>query len=202
MGATKDPGVPLLCRLKSEWYSLDIDYGNLSKLDLSVLPEWMKQEGKDVLSWALQELDKNIWPREDYWEPLKLIVLCLGDEIDHFVFRLPGLDHHVRWMSKYLFFLKIKLLLHIFPLSEVEGAQVQEISTFILLFYVRNWFQAPLPASAARNDLSFMANVLMYRQVSKPKIAFSVMQSCYCHLWYLVPQTVVLALADRGLSDI
>ena len=84
----------------------------------------------------------------------------------------------------------------------MEGALDQEISTFILLFYVRNWFQAPLPASAARNDLSFMANVLMYRQVSKPKIAFSVMQSCYCHLWYLVPQTVVLALADRGLSDI
>ena len=66
MGATKDPGVPLFCRLKSEWYSLDIDYRNLSKLDLSVLPEWMKQEGKDVLSWALQELDKNTWPREDY----------------------------------------------------------------------------------------------------------------------------------------
>ena len=37
MGVTKDPGVPLFRRLKSEWYSLDIDYGNLSKLDLSVL---------------------------------------------------------------------------------------------------------------------------------------------------------------------
>ena len=96
MGATKDPGVPLFCRLKSEWYSLDIDYRNLSKLDLSVLPEWMKQEGKDVLSWALQELDKNTWPREDYWELLQLIVLCLGGEIDRLVFQLPGPDHHVQ----------------------------------------------------------------------------------------------------------
>ena len=101
-----------------------------------------------------------------------MIVLCLGGEIDRFVFRLIEPDHHVRWMSKCLYFLMIKLLLHISPLLEVEGAQVQEISTFILLFYVRNWFQAPLPTSAARNDLSFMANVLMYRQVSKPNIAF------------------------------
>ena len=27
------------------------------------------------------------------------------------------------------------------------------------------------------------------------------MQSCYRHLWYLVPQTDVFALADPGLSD-
>ena len=34
-----------------------------------------------------------------------------------------------------------------------------------------------------------------------PIITFSVLQSCYRHLWYLVPQTVVFALADTGLSD-
>ena len=41
-----------------------------------------------------------------------------------------------------------------------------------------------------------------YRLVTKPKIAMDLMQSCYRHLWYLVPQTVVFALADPGLTNI
>ena len=71
----------------------------------------------------------------------------------------------------------------------------------MLIFYVKSWFESPLPAAAARNDLSFMMNVVRYRQTTRPKIIMAVLQSCYRHLWYLAPQTVVFALADRDLSD-
>ena len=66
----------------------------------------------------------------------------------------------------------MKLLLNVFKLSDEEAAQVEEISTFILILYVKLWFQPPLPTAAARNDLSFMANNLRYRPVPRPKIAF------------------------------
>ena len=85
----------------------------------------------------------------------------------------------------------MKLILHTFQLLEVKAFQVQEI----LLFYVGNLFKAPLSDSAARNDLPFMANVLKFRQVLMPRIAFSAMHIYYHHLWYLVPQTVVLIRA-------
>lgn len=65
---------------------------------------------------------------------------------------------------------------------------------------MKAWFQSPLPTAAARNDLAFLVNMCKYRLVTKPRIAFNLMQGCYRHLWYLAPQTVVFALADPGLS--
>ena len=202
IGQTKDPGVSLFRRLKSSWHSLDIDYDNLFKFDYSSVPEWMVEEGKAVLAWAERELAKNTWPRDDYKELLKLTIICLGGNIPGFQFMIPGPDHHARWMSKVIYFLKMLLLLYQFLMSEEEKRQVVEISKYILIFYVKHWFQSPLPTCAARNDLTFMANILKYRLQVSPKITFSVMQSCYRHLWYLVPQTVVLALADPGLADV
>ena len=97
--------------------------------------------------------------------------------------------------------MKIFLLLNIFKMSDEEKSQIEEVATFVLIFYVKSWFESPLPAAAARNDLSFMMNVVRYRQTTRPKIIMAVLQSCYRHLWYLAPQTVVFALADRDLSD-
>ena len=65
-GVTKDPGVSLFRRLKSQWYTIPIDYNNLSLLEYSSLPDWMEKEAKSVLDWAVKELEKKTWPRADY----------------------------------------------------------------------------------------------------------------------------------------
>ena len=200
-GQSKDPGVALFRRLKSSWNSLTIDYDKLYKLDLVSVPEWMQEEGSMVLDWALQQLANNTWPRADYKELLELTIVCLGGDIPGFMFRLPGPDHHARWMSKCIYILKLCLLLDQFQMSADEKVQVVEVSKYVMLLYVKHWLESPLPTAAARNDLSFMINILKYRVQVKPSITFSIMQSCYRHLWYLVPQTVVFALADPGLPD-
>ena len=51
-GQTKDPGVALFRRLKSEWYELDIDYTKLRRIELGSVPEWVKEEAMAVLTWA------------------------------------------------------------------------------------------------------------------------------------------------------
>ena len=51
-GQTKDPGVALFRRLKSEWYTIEIDYTNLNKFDYSSVPVWMQEEAKLVLAWV------------------------------------------------------------------------------------------------------------------------------------------------------
>ena len=117
-----------------------------------------------------------------------------------FVFKLPGPDHHARWMSKCLYFLKIKLLIKIFKVSEEEEVQVKTLAQFILLFYAKYWFTTPLASSAARQDLEFMGNILQYRMMY-PKLAYEVLTCTYRHLWYLTPQLVIMALADTGLED-
>ena len=104
-------------------------------------------------------------------------------------------------MSKALYYLKMFLLLNLFKMTDVEKSQVVDISKFILVLYVKAWFQSPLSTSAPRNDLKFLVNMSKYRLVTKPKIAMTLLQSSYRHLWYLVPQTVIFALADPGLSD-
>ena len=199
-GVSKDPGVALFRRLRSDWRNLVIDYSNLSTMDYTMLPEWLQQEAKSVLEWAEKELEKNTWPREDYRELLRLSIMVLGGTVPGFQFLQPGPDHHARWMSKALYYLKMKLLLNIFNMSDEEKEQVEEISRFVVTLYVKAWFQSPLPTAAARNDLAFLANMSRYRLITKPTIAMSLLQSCYRHLWYLTPQTIVLALADPYLA--
>ena len=76
-------------------------------------------------------------------------------------------------MIKCMYVLKMKLLLTCFKMSDEEKAQVEETSKFIIIFYVKYWFQTPLPTAAARNDLNFIANMLRYRLVARPKIILS-----------------------------
>ena len=85
-------------------------------------------------------------------------------------------------------------------MSDEEKLQAEEITKFILIVYVEAWFESPLPTAAARNDLTFMVKLSKYRLEIQPSIAMALLQSSYRHRWYLVPQTVVFALADPGLS--
>ena len=198
-GQTKDPGVDLYRRLKAEWHSLAIDYDNLVLFDYNGVPEWMAEEAKAVLKWGVEHLDKGTWPREDYREFLMLVVVSLGGKISSFRFRLPGPDHHARWMSKGIYVIKIYLLSNVFKLSEVELSNIRRIFIFTLVIYAKAWFTTPLSTSAPRNDLSFHYNVLRYREV-EPRVAFRVLQSIHNHQWYTTGQLVILALADSQLE--
>ena len=94
-------------------------------------------------------------------------------------------------MSKCLFYLKMKLLSNVFTMSEEEKSEVEEITQFTLILYVKAWFMSPLPTAAARNDLQFMVNMSKYRLVTNPRIAMDLLQRCSCHLlsWPLLTLT-------------
>ena len=110
-GQTKDPGVALFRRLKSEWGNLDIDYSKLSRMKYDILPTWLQHEAKSVLEWAAQELERNTWPREHYRELLRLSIMVLGGSVP---------DHHARWISKAIYYLKLKLLMDNFEMLDEE----------------------------------------------------------------------------------
>ena len=200
MGVTKDPGMLLFRRLRDQWYSLDIDYSDLVLMDINSLNPALQDKAKSVLAWAKEVLAQKTFPRDDYRELAELIVISLGGKVEGFTFKLPGPDHHARWMSKCIYILKIRLLGNVFQLVEEEKKQVDNLAEFILLLYGKYWFETPLAAAATRTDLNFMSGVLEYRVVNS-SLAYKVLASCYRHLWYLTPQMVTLALADRDLED-
>lgn len=153
-----------------------------------------------MLKWGEEELKKKTFPRDDYKELLELVVVGLGGKVEDFVFKLPGPDHHARWMAKGLYNSKMKLLRKVFKLSAEEQRQVDQLSEFVWLFYAKLWFTTPLPCSAARHDLNFMSSILEYRSVNS-KLCYEVLRSAYRHLWYLTPQLITLSLFDSGLED-
>ena len=199
-GTTKEPGVSLFRRLRDDWYKLDIDLDNLELFDHnSVLPE-LQKELKEVLAWCENELQNNTFPRDDWKEFMELVVVSLGGQVDGFSFKLPGPDHHARWMSKCIYYLKIRLLSRVFTISTDERSQTDQMVEFILLMYTKLWFTSSLASSAARSDLNFMSAVHDYRKVNS-KVAWEVLRSAYRHLWYITPQLLPLALTDRELED-
>ena len=199
-GKTSSPGSSLFKRLANQWESLEIDYKNLVTLDTDSLPLWMREEAETVLEWAREEYTKGTFPRADYKELLSLLIVFLGGNIKNFQFRLPGPDHHARWMSKCIYFLKISLLSKVFKMSVEETTKVQEITVFLALIYCKYWFRAPLSLSAPRNDLEMYGLILQFRTY-RSTWAFKLLEKMRHHLWYLTPQLIVLSLCDRGLSD-
>ena len=198
-GQSKDPGVEMFRRLKSQWHELNIDYDNLELFDYESAPEWMAAEARSVLKWGEEHLGKGTWPREDYREFLMLVVVSLGGKISGFRFRLPGPDHHARWMSKGIYVMKIRLLSRVFRMSDIEQSNIRRIFNFTVVIYAKAWLTSAISTSAARNDLVFHYNVLRYREV-EPSVAFRVLQSIQNHMWYTTGQLVILALADPSLE--
>ena len=198
MGATTDPGMALFHRLRIEWRGLVINYNDLDVTDFSSAPKALQEAAESVLSWAKEQLECGTFQRDDYKEFMELVVVSLGGEVVGFIFKLPGPDHHACWMS--IYFLKIKLVSNIFQVSAEEKMPIDYPVEFILLFYTKYWFTTPLASSAAREDLTFMRNILEYRKMNA-RLSYAVLSSTYRHLWYLTPQLVTLALTDTGLED-
>ena len=102
-------------------------------------------------------------------------------------------------MSKTIYTLKLHLLSTVFKMSPSEENSIKELAVFISVVYVKAWFMAPLAKSAARSDLTHMMNMMKYR-LHRPRMAWTVLETCHRHLWYVCPQLITLALADDGLD--
>ena len=172
------------------------------RLDLSSLPEWVQEHAAATREWALEMLEQQTFPREDYHELLLWALWHLGvDDIPGFFpLRFPGPDHQARWMSKAIGYPKILACSSIYPMPDAELNKVKTLVEFIIIFYVRAWLEAPLAGTAARSDLTFMKLVRIRYKEEMPTLTFSMMAGCYRQLWYLTAELVVLALVDRGIS--
>ena len=70
----------------------------------------------------------------------------------------------------------------------------------IVFCYVPWWFTCPIGAAAARNDFAFYNIVCEYEKIDKD-ISKDVQVSFNLHQWYIIPETIPLALFDEGLDS-
>ena len=116
--------LPTVCKiLKQQWNSLD-----LSDLKLPEITQVFQKDVADLLAFIDRRLEPDmvaLLPRGDYKEFLELAKFILGGSIDRkkgyiYTIQVPGADHHARWMSKSIYTLKLRLLLHQFSQYDIH----------------------------------------------------------------------------------
>ena len=186
----------LFRKLQHDWSSIEIDYNRLHTLNMQSMPDWLIEEAKSVLKWAEGELQKNTFKRGDYKEMCELLVQYLGGSVKNFKFKIPGADHHARWMSKVIYCLKLALLSDQYILEPDVMTKILECASFQSIIYCKYWFQCPIPVMAPLLDLQYYGKLLNWKQVS-PIQAFELTKLLRKHLWYLTPELVTLSLFDQ-----
>jgi len=126
----------------------------------------------------------------------ELLVLYLGGSVKNFKFKIPGADHHARWMSKVIYCLKLALLSDQYILEPEVMSKILECASFQSIIYCKYWFQCPIPVMAPLLDLQYYGKLLNWKQVS-PIQAFELTKLLRKHLWYLTPELVTLSLFDQ-----
>lgn len=201
-GETKSPSVKLFARFKEDWESLNVEECEPKRFDWPTdSNSLLYRQAELVKKWAGECLQKDTFPREDYRELCELIAVYLGARIPRgFIFRRPGADHHARFMSKAIYFLKIALLSSSFTLYGQESEDVNRMAIYIGLFYGYYFLRSPLTASAPANDLQFLYWMQELKSIDKPAAEANI-QSINRHLDYLTEELVVLALFDSHTSE-
>lgn len=139
-------------------------------------------------------------PRDDYQELLLLCLVFLDSFHEKsFSFKRPGAMHHARWMSKAIYSLKIFLFRDQFKLSAQEKKILRRICIFVILFYIKVWYNSTSAIQAPNNDLEFMKNLIQSKNIDPPVLQRAC-QKMIEHLWYLNEELATISLFDNNVS--
>ena len=196
-GDSKSPDVKLFTLLKdpATWNFLE-----LNNFRPPLISRAYKDDVEPLLSFINKQLDgenQDKLPRGDYKEFLELAKIFLGGDVDRkkgYIFQLsrPGADHHARWMSKCIYFLKLFLLSDQFPQSQLSWQKKKKVETmaiFIIFPYLQSWFTSPSLLGAAQNDLDLFKRLQTFSKIDK-KIYSATSSVLSRHPWYLTEELI------------
>ncbi|GBP85747.1 hypothetical protein EVAR_97243_1 [Eumeta japonica] len=131
---------------------------------------------------------RSAWPSIDQRVPNKGIS-----------FRAPAGLHRARWMAKAIYCLKLFMFRDQFKMTKRELKAITEVCVFVVMIYIRCWYQAPLATSAPRNDLWLLNNLKKFENINKA-ISKKALTKFLGHLWYLSEELVAFAFFDDEIS--
>lgn len=115
-------------------------------------------------------------------------------------FKVPGANHHARFLAKAIYCLKMFLFQKQVQLEDWEKKALRSICIFIVKFYIKAWFTAPLPTQAANFDFSLLKNIILYKKIDK-EVSVTVQSKLLNHLWYCSEEIIGLSLFDESVGD-
>lgn len=196
--SSKGPSSNIFIKFKSAWSTMQTAYDE-NMVDVSIIAE-LGDERYDIIGF-LREQTAIKQKRQDYKELLDIALAFLG--VRNIKFTPPGAHSNARWMAKSIYCLKIWLFRNQFAMTAHEQENIRIICIFILGIYIFAWYNAPLPHSAARNDLLLAIKLLQFRDdfPNETKNVYAAAASRFeNHLWYLSEELVAMALFDSGVS--
>ena len=117
-----------------------------------------------------------------------------------FRMRCPGAMHSACFMASCIYLLKMQLVSTIWAIKAREQTVVEKMAQIVALLYGPYYLKSRLSTSAPRHDLEFYYSLLAYISV-EPAAARKGLDSVRRHMWYLVPEQVILCLFDDMVSD-
>lgn len=196
MDATSGPDMALFKRFRDNWAKIN---KNVYITDSNEVPGDVRST---ILQFIEHRLSTQKQQRDDYRELLELTMIFLGGIPNRGVsFRIPGAVSHARWMAKAIYAFKIYLFRDQFQLSHREKNSLRRICIFLARVYVRAWFLSSEAIKAPYHDFLFMQQLINYQDID-PEISKVTAKKFSKHLWYLVPETVVLSLFDDNVPTV
>ena len=114
IGSTTSPFEPLFQHFQQNWNLIvdNIDYSNLAFFKPGTLTGKLSEDLEDAKFFVKTALSLDVFPRDDYKELTELIEVFLTGKVhESFSFKRPGANHHARFMSKSIYFIKLTLLM-------------------------------------------------------------------------------------------
>jgi len=103
-------------------------------------------------------------------------------------------------MSKAIYCLKTFILRQEYKLNNREYNSVREICIFIILCYVKTWFNAPNACFAPRHNLQFLRDLYDYKTIDE-KLSEVTQKNVSIIYGNLSPESVGFLIFDGEISD-
>jgi hypothetical protein len=198
LGPSSGPEILVFKRFKTAWPNIDQNKFSTISSDPDAL-RCVENVASSTIVFAENQL-KDFQPRDDYKELLQLTIIFLGGVPSKGIsFRAPAGLHRARWMAKAIYCFKLFMFKDQFKLTKRELKAITEICVFVVVVYVRCWFQAPAASSAPRNDLWLLKQLKSFENINKA-MSKKALTKFLGHLWYLSEELVALAFFDDEVS--
>lgn len=195
---TVSPDIPMFKNFRKDWIKINISDIKIGiddkKCNVALISDKL-----DIISFAEFHLSRPN-ARGDYRELLELAIIFLGENIEgKYKIHPPGAMHQARWMSRAIYCLKIFIFRHQFELSKKDEESIRDICIFIIKFYLKAWFECPLPTKAPVQDLNLINNLKAYEKTDNI-IAKAALNKISNHLWYLTEEACAFSFFDDGVN--
>ena len=207
-GATKAPQKSHYKDFKNAWSSLKFDPSTLVKFDREKYASnsIFLEKAAESLHWAVLNLHKKTFPRDDYRELNELIVVYLGGEVPGgFRPKRKGAMHEARFMADAIYILSMELFSREHKVDIKLAEQIHKMAIFIALWHGPNFLKCAFAPTAASNDLNYFYDMQTLIDIDDPdfsRIGAFVSDSIQRHKSYLKAPQVIFALFDESSSSV